>query len=583
MTLQKKTQITGFYGRPETWGTVVQTIRSGSAGSTCMTTFGHWIAVACSDGVVRIYHAVTGALRLSLGPMDAIREVGGAPDGSTLFCVHQKHLITLWDIQTGGLIRNFASTGGVQSINISLKGRYLACGSSSKPIKVLEVANGVQDLAIPDSPPHTPFCWLEPEEQLVIADGLSVLIWDVVAGRMVRNFTVVGRKGRPGSEQGEKVEMKERIFGMVYSQALDRLVVITESPLGGGLTIIDPQAGRPLGLLEVPKDLTCFALSRTTEDLLCGTRADGLSILNLSRWSLGWKHLKHPHTVERISSLPNGTLAVDSGNSGVRLLSLDDRYARASHSTLALATSLFDQGRIIAFRSHTPDSVQILENSTMSNLITIDNSSIVTNPLAAIICASLENRTVVCYFWLGSNARLQLYRFGCEDPRWTIGVDGWVSVCGISPAGTRLVTFHHMGHTSRVCVWDAWSGLVLADLSVDSFNSSSPHITFDSETQFYSHHGNYRVPYVLDSTPGARTTHTIIRREQQPWTSTVEPTKRQYEVDESREWIVRGSERICWIPPGYIASTKGDYYWVEPNVLVMNGEDGASRMFSFRS
>ena len=582
MVLQKKTQITGFYGRPETWGTVVQTIRSGSAGFTCMTTFGHWIAVACYDGVVRIYHAVTGALKLSLGPMDAIRVVGGTPDGSTLFCVHQKNLITLWDIQTGGLIRNFALTKGFHGTDISLKGRYLACGFSSSPIKVLEVANEAQDLATPDSPPNSPFCWLEPEEQLVIADGLSVHIWDVVAGRIVRNFTVVGCKGRSGSEQGE-IEIKERIFGMVYSQALDRLVVITESPLGGGLTIIDPQAGRPLGLLEVPKNLTCFTLSRTTEDLVCGTRADGLSILNLSRWSLGWRHLKHPHTVKRISSLPNGTLAVDSGNSGVQLLSLDDRYARASHSTLALATSLLDQGRIVAFRSPTPDFVQLLETSTMSNLITIYTLSSFADPLAAVICASLENRTVVRYVWVDGNARLQLHRFGDEDPRWTVGADGSLLACGISPAGTRLVTFHRVESATRICVWDAGNGQLQAELSVNNLNSSPPYITIDSETRFYSHHDNYRVPYDLNISPGPHATHQIICHERQSWTSTVKPMKRRYEVDSSREWVVSGSKRICWIPPGYIGSTEGDYYWIGPNVLVMKGEGGASRMFSFCS
>ena len=40
-----------------------------------MTTFGHWIAVAWSDGVVGIYETVTGALRLSLVPVDPVKVV----------------------------------------------------------------------------------------------------------------------------------------------------------------------------------------------------------------------------------------------------------------------------------------------------------------------------------------------------------------------------------------------------------------------------------------------------------------------------------------------------------------------------
>ena len=537
--------------------------------------------MACSDSAVKIYHAVTGALRLSLRPMDAVKLIRGSPDGSTLFCAHQENSISLWDVQTGGFIRVFTSTEGVQAIEVSSKGRYLACGFSSGHIKVLEVANGAENVITRDPPSKVPFCWLEPEEQLVIAYRLSVDIWDVVAGRVVRSFTISDCSRGPGRSRGE-IGMKERISGMAYFQGLDRLAIITSASLSGGtITIIDPRVGTCSTLLAVLEAPTCFAVSRTTEELVYGMGADEISVLNISGKLYIQRHLELPRTVKCISCLPNGTVAVDSGNSGVQLLSLDNRYACASRSTLALAVSTLDQGKIIALRSPTHGSIQLLETSTMSNPIAILASDDSTNRLAAVLCASLKNRMVVYHLQLGGNTKLQLFRFSNKDPEWTAETNGRLSAGVISPAGSVLVTFHEAGRTTRICVWDARGGQLQAELSVDNFDSSPPHITFDSEMRFYSNHKNYRVPYDHGFSLRTNTAHSIIRHERQPWT--VESSTKQYEVDGSREWVVSGSERICWIPPGYIGSAEGDYCWAGSNVLVMIGEDGVLRALTFHT
>ena len=588
MILREETQIAEYYGRPETWGIVVQTIRSG----TCMTTFGTWIAVACSDGVVRIYHAATGALRLSLGPMDTVEAVGGSPDGSTLFCAHQENSMTLWDIQTGGSIRDVTLTEGVQHIAVSLKGRYLACRVSSGSIKVWEVASVEGGTPIWNSPSSTPFCWVEPERQLVTAGRVSVHIWDVVAGSIVRSFAVVNQQDGSGSnrqKKGVETEGGKRISGVAYSQVHDRLAVITQSkPPQNTLTIIHLRAATILASLDFQEGLSCFTFSRTSEELVCGVRADALSTLDLS--TRRWRHLKLPPTVKYVSSLPNGTIAVDSGNTGVQLLSLDNQDTRPSQSTLALAMSAFDQGRIITSHSTTDGSIQLLEASTMSNLITIPASDNSTNPLTSVLCASLKNRMVVRCLQRKDNVHLQLYEFlrwtgeadGPPPLRWTQEAEGRPSVCGISPAGTRIVTvtFHDSRHAASICLRGAKDGRVQAELSVDGFNSSPLHITFDSETRFYSHHNNYRVPYGFEIGHWGHT-HTVIRHEQQPWT--VESSERRYEVDSSREWVVSGSERICWVPQGYIRSTEDGYLWVGSDDLVMLGEDGVLRKLTFSS
>ena len=579
MIVREKTLITGFYGHPETWGATLQTI---PGRFTCMTTFSHWIAVSGPDVIVRIYHAVTGALRLSLGPMDAVKAVRGSPNGSTLFCAHEGNSITLWDIQTGGLIRAFTLTEGIRRFEVSLKGHYLACGFPSKPIKVLKVRSRVGGVTIRDfSPNTTMFCWLEPEEQLAIKDGESVQTWDVVAGRIVRSFRIIDHQERYGSEQRRiAARRREEISGMAYSRVLGRLVVLTESGPGGIVTVIDPRAATFFASFRVQDHITCFALSRKTEELVYGGRFAGLRVFNLVTQC--WRSPEHPRAVEHISPLPNGTVAVCSSDSGVQLLSLDDRSAPFSRSTLAHSMSTFDQDRIIAFCPPSRDDIQFLETSTMSKLTTISAPDDSTIPLTTVLCASLRNRMVVCYPQRQGIQRLQLYGFGDELPRWTAGTSGCPSACGISPDGTQIVTFHDARDATRICMWDAEDGQRRAGLLVDTFNSSPPHITFDSETQFYSHHNDYRVPYELARDYEASTTaYKITRHKRQPWT--VELSKRQYEVGSSREWVVSDSKRICWIPPGYIGSTEGDYCWAGSETLVMVGQDKVLRTLNFRS
>ena len=90
VVLWGKTLITGFFGRPTTWGAVVRTIKAGSERFTCTTTLGRWIAAACGDGTVNIYDTVTGVLRLSITPTEPVQAMRGAQDGSVLFCTHQE-------------------------------------------------------------------------------------------------------------------------------------------------------------------------------------------------------------------------------------------------------------------------------------------------------------------------------------------------------------------------------------------------------------------------------------------------------------------------------------------------------------
>jgi hypothetical protein len=104
-------------------------------------------------------------------------------------------------------------------------------------------------------------------------------------------------------------------------------------------------------------------------------------------------------------------------------------------------------------------------------------------------------------------------------------------------------------------------------------------ITFDSETRFYSHHGNYRIPYLISSSGSAAPSHSITRRNRA--SSTGGQQRKCYRVDDTYEWVIDGSERICWIPPGYIGSDQPSYCWAAGYSLIMAGQDGTLRKLTF--
>ena len=62
----------------------------------------------------------------------------------------------------------------------------------------------------------------------------------------------------------------------------------------------------------------------------------------------------------------------------------------------------------------------------------------------------------------------------------------------------------------------------------------------------------HRIPHVIPSSSKSGTpNHSIICREQVP------SVERRYGVDETHEWIVYSSKKVCWIPPGCIELMEG--------------------------
>jgi len=570
MSLPEKTRIAEFDGRPENWGFVVRTITGTRGGFTCVTTIGRGsttkIAAACDDGTVRIYDSVTGVLRLSLSPQHPVQAVTGHTDGSILFCTHRESpSITLWDIQTGGLVHTFILETEARDTAISLNGRYLACGLSDGTVKAWEVSDRTEHPAFKSGSPITCLCWLEPEEQLMVANEASIHTRDVVTGSiLVHNF-----------------KMQDPILGVAYSQKLNQLAVVTGSGVESSITIIDAHTGAFSTSSRFQRQLSCFTFSQTTPELVCGMNPRRLESLNVLTWR--WTYFDFLATIISISILSNGTVVANIMGSGIQLLNLNEGSAAYQQLLPPTATvESLDEGRIIAIVPTDLDRVILLEAATMSKVLTIPAQKDLPVPTnqTTVVCASLNRKVVVHCFGKGGEDYLQLWEFNRQRPRWTVQTEERTSIGRLSPACTILVTFHNASRI-YIRVRSVVSGSLLGELS--EHPALPPRdITFSSEFFFNSHHhacptvSYYVIP--CSSTPGTLS-YSIIRRGEIP--SYGQAQGSQYCVDDNHEWVVSGSQRICWIPPGYIGSALARHCWTG-STLLMAGQDGTLRKLTFR-
>ena len=586
-----KTLIRGCYGFPHSWGAVIRTITPSSGDFTYMTTFGNRIA-AYDDVTVGIYDTVTGVLKLSLSPPGPVQAISGSPDGSMLFCTHRKPSITAWDLQTGGLIHTLVFEGNPEDTAISLQGHYLACGLSNGSVKTWELASMEEGGAVGSDAPVVCLCWLQPEEQLVVAKGRSMELWDIIAGEFLYLF-----------------KTEEPIRNVVYARGLDRLAVTTSKP-SSDITVlaIDSQPGdegaittahyrRPkFGGIRIatdfqrlrffapvmpPQPSSCFAFSQDTMDFVCGGETSGLGLLGVSS---GYRETfnDNPGRITSASVLPHGIVVANVAGSGIQLLDMDKQCTpshRSTDSTLTVHT--LDHGNIIATLPAGRDHIVLLETAAMSELhkIPVWDSRGIPTKRSAVLCASLKNGVAVYCFGEGRRRFLQLWKFRHDKPEWTVEIYQEPLVGGVSPSGARLVTFLNDGRCVRIFLRDTLTGELQAESSDGSLWSPHPlGVKFESEDRFSSQHDTHRIPYVISSSSksGTSFSHSIIRHKQVP------SVERHYGVDKTREWIVYSSKKVCWIPPGYIGPMESSCCWAGHS-LVMIGKDNVLRKLTLES
>ena len=521
-----------------------------------MTTFGYKVASACDDSTVDIYDSITGVLRLSLRLEDPAQALVGSPDGSVLFCAHNIPSVTVWDIQTGGLVHTFHFGSNAEDIGISLNGRYLACRLSDRSAEVREIANNTEGAATWTRSPVSRFCWLKPEGRLAVSTGISVDICDVVAGTVLRKHTVWYPTNC-----------------MAYSQTFDQLTIIASSANKSVITTINNESGLAAPPNWFHTKIRRFAFSQTTQELVCGMEVHGLSLFNFS--TRDSKYFDYPNPVTSVSSLKNRTVVVNSAGSGIQLLSLTEGHTPSQKPTIsALTVEAFDEGRIIAVYPTSRDHVILLDSTNMSQLLKTPTRRVHMTVISrtTVLCTSYKDLKAVYSFERRGEWFLELWRFHEKAPRWTVRVEGVPEIGRISLDAAHLVTFHAVDSLGCVCVWSTQDGILEAQLK----DIPPPlDIEFTSDTEFCSYYGDHKRSHTFHSQK------LDVRSENIPPSSPSRLQKRRYlDVDDNHEWVVRGPKKICWIPPGYIGPTQSGYCWAGSS-FVMVGRNGTLRSLTF--
>ena len=335
----------------------------------------------------------------------------------------------------------------------------------------------------------------------------------------------------------------------------------------------------PVGIWALVPSVSCFAFSQGTKVLVCGLETCGLVLINVFSWRQ--TNLDLPATITSVSMLSNGTVVANAAGIGIQLLNLDDGSTPSPQLIPpTLTVHSLDKGRIIAIVPINRNRVILLETNAMSQVLEIPAQKHLLVPIdrAIILYALLRKKIAVHCFAEGGQGYLQLRGFD-QHPQWTVQTNKIPSAGDVSPAYARLVTFHYARPQSDVRIWDMRNGSLMARLDI-GWSQPPLNIISGLEDTFCVYHDTYRTTYsVATSLQSGTPTHSIVCGKKQR--SVGQAQKKQYCMDDNHEWVVSGSQRVCWIPPGYIGSNRASHCWAGSS-LVLAGQDGTLKKLVFQ-
>ena len=602
-----------------------------------MVVTGQRIVAVCEDNTVNVYDAVTGVLRWSLIAPRQVTKVQGSPDGSIIFCAHQRfRKITTWDTQTGGLIHTFTTNFEIKDIAVSSKGKYLASCSSDGIFRFWEMESRSGGSRFWDQPVLT-ICWLEPEDQVALVVGEFVVILEMSTGRTLH--TIRTRGG---------------VREITFSAGQHLVAVLSTFETRGIIEIVDINTELTLISSAALENVSCFTFSGNGDRLFCATKAGDLQSLHISEPSPNWHdHRSHPATMHSMTLLPSGHLVVNSGGSIQLLKSEYSQPFTASPDPEIAHIYQLDNDKAICVSSRDHRDASLLDLETMKTLANHRDELDKLDEQSAprFLCTSIKKDTaILCHKGVDGFA-LKRYKIGHTSPIWEQSSPRPAILGTLSPSGRILVTVHSGGDPSErldwsLCFWmAAGRGRKLHNSTV-AFQGTRPpsRIAFTSETQFYieerevfssptitSKHASLH-PQESDVIPKTTTSkqpdrHTsprvqkpvIQRLNHTPFSTTnsegqsrtgihheeyyirenfslrtfkdyieMEEVSEEeilviqpYALDESLEWVVDAeSRRVCWLPPGYVTRNENGYCFFGSSI-VMAGQDGIVRTLTF--
>ena len=174
--------VVAFSGAPDNWGLLLRTIDVRTRQITCIATSIQRIVAAC-ENVVSIYNAVTGVPIQSLYVPETVIKIQDSPDGSILFFSHS-YSVTMWDVQTGGLIHTFTTQSGINDIAVSTTGDHIACGLSNGSIVFWNIHTKEENRCSGDGQPIVSIHWPSSLELIIATQNSVYYICDITVNKI---------------------------------------------------------------------------------------------------------------------------------------------------------------------------------------------------------------------------------------------------------------------------------------------------------------------------------------------------------------------------------------------------------------
>ena len=579
--------MTAFIGAPSTWGLLLRTVDVRPRELTCIATSGQRVIAGCED-IVNIYDAVTGVLQQSISTSEPVMKIQASPDGSTLFFAHPSS-VTMWDVQTGGLIHTFTTQPKVNDIAVSITGDHIACGSSNGCVKFWNTHTKEEGKGFSNSQPVVTICWQSPQK-LAVATQNSLCIYSVTAGKTLASFP-----------------FPDCVWGMVCSAEEDGFLVVgTSQPaLEGDLELhsfktisiqhlglygkrrstvdreqlvyrraLEEKPLTRLGQLTVP--------TRVGNAIVCITLPTGVQSFDV----VSYKWTNNPSLLNAATSVavsPNRSLVAQTKDS-IRIFSIDVLTSDKAHDDTRVSHVYpLDKNYIICVLQPTRH-IAVLELETLREVRCDDETSSLWP-----IPAGKANSDPILPFGGGFDIlnAMRAWRLGISlhervqlDPE-----DAPRVLHGISPARTKIAIVNESTLHWGIFLYDTERERTITRLELQFGGGEVYDLTFDSETRFYLKiHGpeqHVQIPYEITPLPSdSDHQHTITKGE--PMTLSEPRAPPPYTLDANREWVLDAqSRKICWISPGNLRRGNGGHFWAGLS-LVMVGDDSVVRKVSFR-
>ena len=570
--------VTAFLGTPHTWGLLLRTIDTRPKQLTCITTSGQKIISACED-IMNIYDAVTGVLQQSICAPEIITKIQGSPDGSILFLAHSSS-VTMWDVQTGGLIYTFITQFNISDVAVSTA--HIACGLSDGSVIFWNIHTKEEGRGFGNDQPVVTIHWLS-AQVLVVATQSTLYIRNIIDGKTSIWLSTPGH-----------------IWGLVHSE--EELLVGTSwqiPAVGQERCSFEPirytRVFEPLhqdvslahrGRLESP--------TLVGKEIVCITPAAGVQLFDPS--SRHWTERPPLLGAARSVAVSLGRNLVVQTNDSIQIFSIDVLKGGKVHEDVR-PSYIYPLGEKHIICIQPGRCLTLLELETLQELRPDDTSplwSLFTNLSPFGHASPLTNQSPFARasFSHGLVAKFNIplvmraWQSGNPLPEWTETTGEDAPLSGLSPMCTLVVTVYSSPRP-ELRIEDAKQGTVLANLPLahDDFGIAKVYdLVFDSETRFHlkiDEPGRHtKIPYDVVASPSGDYSHTITKGEPVPLSeSRATPL---YTLDANYEWVIDvESRKICWVPPGNLRRGGGGHFWAGPS-LVMVGDDGVVRKLSFK-